>query len=116
MPIASPETRTAAQALAALGQASRLGALQVLAAAGADGVAFPQLAVALGMTHSNLSRQLRILEGESLVLRRQNGPAVIYAACPDGLQALQIILADVGRALSAGARRQRPADPLEPRT
>jgi len=109
MAIATLETRIAAQALSALGQAGRLGALQVLAAAGPEGVPFRQLAVALGMTHSNLSRQLRVLEGEGLVERRQDDANVVYAARADGLTALQAILVDVGRALAVSPQRSRPS-------
>lgn len=109
MAIATLETRIAAQALSALGQPGRLGALQVLAAAGPAGVPFPQLAVALGMTHSNLSRQLRVLESEGLVVRRQDEAKVVYAARVDGLTALQAILADVGRALAVSPQRSQPS-------
>lgn len=105
MAVATANTRTAAQALAALGQPSRLGALQVLAGAAPGGVGFAEMAMALGVTQASLSKHLRVLEAEGLIVRRQDGAAVVYAARAEGLAGLEKILADVSRALRVPAHR-----------
>lgn len=74
------ENKDAVVALAALAQESRLAAYRLLVQAGPGGLAASRIAEALGMAPSSLSFHLKELAHANLVVPRQEGRFVIYAA------------------------------------
>src|SRR5438309_2287917 len=78
----------AVAALAALAQESRLAAFRLLVQAGPEGLAASKIAEALGMPPSSLSFHLKELTNANLIVPRQNGRFIIYAAQFDAMQAL----------------------------
>jgi DNA-binding transcriptional ArsR family regulator len=82
------ENGDAVQALAALAQESRLAAFRLLVQAGPDGLAASRIAEALGMPPSSLSFHLKELTHANLIVPRQEGRFVIYAAQFDTMNAL----------------------------
>ena len=82
------DNREAVVALAALAQESRLATFRLLVQAGADGLAASKIAQALGMAPSSLSFHLKELSHANLVVARQEGRFLIYAARFDAMQAL----------------------------
>ena len=82
------DNKQAVTALAALAQESRLAAYRLLVQAGPAGLAASRIAEALGMPPSSLSFQLKELSHAGLVVARQDGRFVIYAAQFDTMNAL----------------------------
>jgi DNA-binding transcriptional ArsR family regulator len=82
------ENKDAVVALAALAQESRLAAYRLLVQAGPSGLAASKIADALGMPPSSLSFHLKELAHANLVVPRQEGRFVIYAAQFDTMSAL----------------------------
>jgi DNA-binding transcriptional ArsR family regulator len=82
------DNKDAARALAALAQESRLAAYRLLVQAGPAGLAASKIAEALGMPPSSLSFHLKELSHANLVVPRQEGRFVIYAAQFDTMHAL----------------------------
>jgi DNA-binding transcriptional ArsR family regulator len=74
------ENKDAVAALAALAQESRLAAYRLLVQAGPNGLAASKIADALGIAPSSLSFHLKELAHARLVVARQEGRFVIYAA------------------------------------
>jgi DNA-binding transcriptional ArsR family regulator len=74
------QNKDAVTALAALAQESRLATFRLLVEAGPDGLAASRIAEALGMPPSSLSFHLKELSNANLILSRQEGRFVIYAA------------------------------------
>jgi DNA-binding transcriptional ArsR family regulator len=75
-------------ALAALAQESRLATFRLLVQAGPAGLAASRIAEALGMPPSSLSFHLKELTNANLILPRQEGRFIIYAARFDRMNAL----------------------------
>lgn len=82
------ENKHAVVALAALAQESRLAAYRLLVQAGPDGLPASKIAEALGMPPSSLSFHLKELAHANLVVPRQEGRFVIYAAQFETMNAL----------------------------
>ena len=82
------ENKDAVQALAALAQESRLAVYRLLVQAGPAGLAASKIAEALGMPPSSLSFHLKELTHAQLVVPRQEGRFVIYAARFETMNAL----------------------------
>jgi ArsR family transcriptional regulator len=82
------ENKDAVVALAALAQASRLAVYRLLVEAGPGGLAASKIAEALGMAPSSLSFHLKELAHANLVVPRQEGRFVIYAAQFETMNAL----------------------------
>jgi ArsR family transcriptional regulator len=82
------DNKEAVLALAALAQESRLAAYRLLVQAGPDGLAASKIAEALGIAPSSLSFHLKELTHANLVVPRQEGRFVIYAAQFDAMNAL----------------------------
>jgi len=74
------ETRTVLAALAALAQESRLAVFRLLVKAGPDGLAASRIAEELGIAPSSLSFHLKALSHAGLIVPKQAGRFVIYAA------------------------------------
>ncbi|MCA1858133.1 metalloregulator ArsR/SmtB family transcription factor [Massilia oculi] len=72
--------KDAVVALAALAQESRLATFRLLVQAGPGGLAASRIAEALGMPPSSLSFHLKELTHANLIVPRQEGRFVIYAA------------------------------------
>lgn len=82
------ETASALSALAALAQESRLAVFRLLVQAGPEGLPASKVAEALGLPPSSLSFHLKELTHANLVVPRQEGRFVIYAARFDTMNAL----------------------------
>ncbi len=82
------ENKEAVTALAALAQESRLATYRLLVQAGPEGLAASRIAEALGMPPSSLSFHLKELTHAGLVVPRQEGRFMIYAAQFDTMHAL----------------------------
>jgi DNA-binding transcriptional ArsR family regulator len=82
------DNKDAVAALAALAQESRLAAYRLLVQAGPAGLAASRIAEALGMPPSSLSFHLKELTHANLVVPRQEGRFVIYAARFETMNAL----------------------------
>ncbi|MFC5550422.1 ArsR/SmtB family transcription factor [Massilia aerilata] len=82
------ENKGAVAALAALAQESRLAAFRLLVQAGPGGLAASRIAEALGMPPSSLSFHLKELSNANLIVPRQEGRFIIYAAQFDAMHAL----------------------------
>jgi DNA-binding transcriptional ArsR family regulator len=82
------ENKHAVVALAALAQESRLAAYRLLVQAGPGGLAASKIADALGVPPSSLSFHLKELAHANLVVPRQEGRFVIYAAQFETMNAL----------------------------
>lgn len=82
------DNKEAVTALAALAQESRLAAFRLLVQAGPEGLAASRIAEALGMPPSSLSFHLKELTHARLIVPRQEGRFVIYAARFDSMNAL----------------------------
>ena len=75
-------------ALAALAQESRLATFRLLVQAGPGGLAASKIAETLGLPPSSLSFHLKELSHANLIVPRQDGRFVIYAARFDTMNAL----------------------------
>jgi DNA-binding transcriptional ArsR family regulator len=82
------DNKDAVVALAALAQESRLATFRLLVQAGPGGLAASKIAEALGMPPSSLSFHLKELSNANLIVPRQEGRFVIYAAQFDAMNAL----------------------------
>lgn len=74
------EISEAAERFGALGQATRLGLVRALLAAGPDGLAAGDIADALGVPHSTLTFHFRALEAAGLIASTRQSRNIIYAA------------------------------------
>lgn len=84
----------AAQAFAALGQATRLDVMRALLAAGPSGLAAGDLAGRVGVPPSTLSFHLRALEAAGLAGATRQGRSLLYAARLAALRELLAFLAE----------------------
>ncbi|MGB9107725.1 MAG: helix-turn-helix transcriptional regulator [Telluria sp.] len=82
------DNKQAVAALAALAQESRLAAFRLLVQAGPAGLAASKIAEALAVPPSSLSFHLKELTHAKLIVPRQEGRFVIYAAQFDAMNAL----------------------------
>jgi DNA-binding transcriptional ArsR family regulator len=82
------ENKDAVTALAALAQESRLAAFRLLVQAGPGGLAASKIAEALDIPPSSLSFHLKELTHAKLIVPRQEGRFVIYAAQFDTMNTL----------------------------
>jgi len=82
------ENKDAVTALAALAQESRLAVFRLLVQTGPDGLAASKIAQALGMPASSLSFHLKELAHANLIVARQEGRFIIYAAQFDTMNTL----------------------------
>jgi DNA-binding transcriptional ArsR family regulator len=82
------ENKDAVTALAALAQESRLATFRLLVQAGPGGLAASKIAEALGIPPSSLSFHLKELSNANLIVPRQEGRFVIYAARFDTMNAV----------------------------
>ncbi|MGH6736779.1 MAG: ArsR/SmtB family transcription factor [Methyloceanibacter sp.] len=73
------DVSTAASALGALAQESRLKVFRLLVRAGRSGMAAGDIARALAVPHNTMSSHLAILTRAKLVSARKEGRSVIYA-------------------------------------
>ena len=88
------ETKNVIAALAALAQESRLAIFRLLVQTGPQGMAATKIAEHLGIPPSSLSFHLKELVHAGLVVPRQAGRFVIYAADVDNMNALIGFLTD----------------------
>ncbi len=88
------ENKDAVAALAALAQESRLATFRLLVQAGPSGLAASRIAEALGVPPSSLSFHLKELTHAQLIVPRQEGRFVIYAAQFDTMNALLTFLTE----------------------
>ena len=82
------ENKDAVVALAALAQESRLAVFRLLEQTGPEGLAASKIAHALGMPASSLSFHLKELAHANLIVARQEGRFIIYAAQFDTMSTL----------------------------
>jgi len=82
------DTKPALAALAALAQESRLAAYRLLVQAGPAGLSATRIAEALNVPPSSLSFHLKELTHANLVIPRQEGRFIIYAANFDTMNQL----------------------------
>lgn len=82
------DNKQAVTALAALAQESRLAAFRLLVQAGPEGLAASRIAGALGLPPSSLSFHLKELTHAGLIVPRQEGRFIIYAARFEHMNAL----------------------------
>ncbi len=102
------ENKEAVAALAALAQESRLAIFRLLVPAGPEGLAASKIAEALGMPPSSLSFHLKELSHAGLIVPRQIGRFIIYAAQFDTMHALLAFLTEN----CCGGKPCGPAAPL----
>lgn len=88
------DNHAAVTALAALAQESRLATFRLLVQAGPAGLAASKIAEALGVPPSSLSFHLKELTHAQLIVPRQDGRFVIYAAQFDAMHALVAFLTE----------------------
>ena len=88
------EMRAALRALGALAQETRLGIFRLLVEAGPTGLAAGEIAVAVGVSPTNLSFHLKELAHASLVTSRQDGRFVFYSANYEHMNALLAYLTE----------------------
>ena len=88
------ETKNAISALAALAQDSRLAAFRLLVQIGPEGLAASKIGEQLGIAPSSLSFHLKELSHADLIIARQDGRFIIYAANFDTMNALMAFLSD----------------------
>lgn len=88
------ETKEALGALAALAQDSRLAVFRLLVQLGPSGMAATKIAEQLGVVPSSLSFHLKELTHAGLIVPRQEGRFVIYAANFATMNALIAFLTD----------------------
>lgn len=81
-------------ALAALAQESRLAVFRLLVQIGPEGLAASKIAEQLGIPPSSLSFHLKELSHAALVIPRQDGRFIIYAANFETMHALMGFLTD----------------------
>lgn len=74
------QTKSALAALSALAQESRLAIFRLLVQTGPEGLAASRIAEHLGIAPSSLSFHLKELAHAELIVARQEGRFIIYAA------------------------------------
>ena len=84
----------AVNALAALGQSTRLSVFRKLVQAGPDGMTAGDIAAAVSGQPSTMSHHLGLLERTGLVQSRRDGRMVVYAADYAGTRALLTFLTE----------------------
>ena len=84
----SDEQTAAVDALAALGQNTRLRVFQTLANAGAEGLPAGQIATRLAVRQNTLSAHLTVLERAGMITHRREGRSLIYRPSFFGLRSL----------------------------
>lgn len=82
------QTQSALAALSALAQESRLAIFRLLVQTGPGGLAASRIAEQLGIAPSSLSFHLKELAHAELVVARQEGRFIIYAAQIGSMNAL----------------------------
>ncbi len=87
-------TKNALSALAALAQDTRLAIYRLLVQAGPSGIAASKIAEGLSIPSSSLSFHLKELTHADLVIPRQDGRFVIYAANYETMNALMGFMTD----------------------
>ncbi len=87
-------TKDAISALAALAQDSRLAVFRLLVQTGPAGMAASKIGESLGIPPSSLSFHLKELTHAGLVVPKQEGRFVIYAANFETMNALMSFLTD----------------------
>ena len=79
-------------ALAALGQETRLDVFRLLVRAGPEGVAAGEIATRLDTVQNTMSAHLGILARAGLIRSERHSRSIIYRADLDGLRALTLFL------------------------
>ena len=82
------DKRSSLDALAALGQETRLDIFRLLVRAGADGVPAGEIATRLGAVQNTVSAHLKVLAQAGLVRPERDGRTVRYAADMTGFRDL----------------------------
>jgi len=106
------ESTTAVHALAALAQDSRLAVYRLLVQAGPDGISASDIAERIGIPGNTLSFHLKTLSHAGLVLARQEGRFIYYAANYEQMDSLLGFLTENccgGRSCAPTAVRRRRA-------
>ena len=88
------EMNLALRALGALAQETRIGIFRLLVEAGPTGLAAGEIAVAVGVSPTNLSFHLKELAHAGLVTSRQDGRFVFYSANYEHMNALLAYLTE----------------------
>jgi len=88
------DNKDAVTALAALAQEARLAIFRLLVQAGPEGLAASRIAQALSMPPSSLSFHLKELSHAGLIVPRQEGRFIMYAAQFDTMHALVAFLTE----------------------
>ncbi len=88
------ETKSALVALTALAQDSRLAVYRLLVQTGPSGMAASKIAESLGISPSSLSFHIKELTHADLVVPRQEGRFIIYAANFDTMNDLMRYLTE----------------------
>jgi DNA-binding transcriptional ArsR family regulator len=88
------QTKKVISALAALAQESRLGVFRLLVQAGPEGMAASKISEKLGIPPSSLSFHLKELSHADMVVSRQDGRFVYYAANFDTMNAVMDFMTD----------------------
>jgi DNA-binding transcriptional ArsR family regulator len=86
--IRNMKTKAAVQSLAALAQETRLSIYRALVEQGPSGLAAGALAERLGVANATLSFHLKELANAGLIVPRQDGRFIYYAANYDAMSAL----------------------------
>ncbi|MBX3575303.1 MAG: winged helix-turn-helix transcriptional regulator [Mesorhizobium sp.] len=86
------DKRSSLDALAALGQETRLDIFRLLVRAGADGVPAGEIATRLGAVQNTVSAHLKVLAQAGLVRPERDGRTVRYAADMTGFRDLLAFL------------------------
>jgi ArsR family transcriptional regulator, arsenate/arsenite/antimonite-responsive transcriptional repressor len=86
------DTKSALDALAALGQETRLGTFRLLVKAGPAGLAAGEIAESLGIVQNTMSSHLKILDRAGLVEARREGRSIRYHASHTGIRDLLAFL------------------------
>lgn len=82
------EVKTAAAALTALSQESRLRAFRLLVVVGPDGLAAGEIAQELDIPPATLTFHLKELSSAGLIQSQREGRSIRYSLCPDNVQEL----------------------------
>ena len=82
------DINSAARALSALSQPTRLETFRLLVRSGADGMAAGEIARVLAVPHNTMSSHLSILANAGLVTSRREGRSVIYGVEFEGTRRL----------------------------
>ena len=82
------DKKSTLEALAALGQETRLDVFRLLVQAGSNGMLAGEIADALDVRQNTLSTNLSILLSASLIHRQRQGRGIRYFADIDGIRAL----------------------------